>query len=397
MTQSSTSRPELLYLAPRYDPGRIEASGREHFCVKELERWADVAIEGPWQLVPSAAHRLANRIRRSLYLPRLAEKYSLNLARRQSSLALERVSIDDPDIVMSAFPGPLAFLAPTAAKVVLYTDATMASIDGEAAQPGGYDTLHGLARRSITQGHEIDRRAIARADLVICVNHWAHESVVSDYGKREDQVTTIAAGGSLPEVPEASVADDRRAPGAGEPLRLLFVGNDWWRKGGDLAIRTLQSLSRDRKVELTTMGRATSSTEGLDRVDGLFVAGELDKNTEHGRRRYDEEMRRAHVLLQPSRQEPCALVFAEACAYGLPIVTHAVGGVATAVADQLNGRLAQLASSPGSLVEAIRNIVSSPERYRSYVQAAREAFEQDLNWTVSGHRMRRALKTLLED
>ncbi len=395
MSSQGAVRPHLLYLAPRYDPHRIEASGREHFCVKELERWATVDIEGPWQLTPSFAHRLSNRVRRALHLPRLAEKYSLHLARQQSSLTEERIGLDDVDIVMSAFPAPLTFLGPTPGKAVLYTDATMASIDREAARPGGYDALHGLARRSIAFGHEIDRRAIARADLVICVNHWAHESVVSDYAKPEEQVITIPAGGSLPEVPPASIAQERRAPGAGEPLRLLFVGNDWWRKGGDLALETLEALNRDRKTELTMMGRATGPIDGLDQIDELRVVGELDKNTQRGRQCYDEEMRRAHLLLQPSRQEPCALVFAEACAYGLPVVTHAVGGVATAVADGLNGRLAALEESPGSLVDAVHEIVSSAERYTSYAHAAREAFEQELNWTVSGSRIRRALEGLL--
>jgi glycosyltransferase involved in cell wall biosynthesis len=83
------------------------------------------------------------------------------------------------------------------------------------------------------------------------------------------------------------------------------------------------------------VGAAARRVEAGDRafVRATYARlhGRLDKRNSAQRRRLEDLLRHAHVLLVPSRAESCGTVFAEAAAFGVPSLTTAVGGIPTAV------------------------------------------------------------------
>lgn len=379
-------RLRVAYLSPGSDLSAPVGSGVEHASARALAAtsWADVVPLGPFDAAPPPLERVRGWLRRHLGLPRHAEKYSLGIARRQARQAERLLAALEapPDLVLSAFPGPLAFLA-TDLPVIFYTDATMANV-----VDAGYRFLDRVSARSVAAGRELDRRALERSHLVVCRNRWAAASVVEDYGVDPSKVVVVPAGPCLPTVPDASVARDRRPPTADEPLRLLFVGLDWHRKGGDVLLETVRRLEeRGRRVALTLIG---ATPDGVPA--GVQALGRLAKDDPDDWAAFDHAFRRAHLLVQPSRREPCALVLAEAAAYGLPVVATDVGGIRTAVEPGESGLLVP-PEDPEALAEALAQ-ASRPESYGDLVHGSRRRHETLLSWPVAAREIGRALGRL---
>ena len=74
--------------------------------------------------------------------------------------------------------------------------------------------------------------------------------------------------------------------------------------------------------------------------DGLGdprVHGFISKCDPAGRRRLGDLHARAHVLIGPSGAEACAVAFAEACCYGVPVLATDTWGVSTIVRAGVTG------------------------------------------------------------
>ena len=107
------------------------------------------------------------------------------------------------------------------------------------ATPEQYDTLgefyrHRVgtgARRALQEGAQLPR--LRRAEHVVTWSVWARDGVIDGYGVPAGDVTVIPPGVDVARwqrrVPR--VVDDQR------PVRILFVGGDLVRKGGDLLLR----------------------------------------------------------------------------------------------------------------------------------------------------------------
>src|SRR5262249_1642726 len=76
-------------------------------------------------------------------------------------------------------------------------------------------------------------------------SEWAKRSLERDYGARADRITVIHPGAVLDRFPDPAV----RASWSAGPLKVLFVGGDFVRKGGDLLLDVWRRELRDR-VEL---------------------------------------------------------------------------------------------------------------------------------------------------
>ena len=74
------------------------------------------------------------------------------------------------------------------------------------------------------------------------------------------------------------------------------------------------------------------------------------------------------------------MVFSEANAYGTPVVTRAVGGVADVVRDGVNGIVLPEDAGPSSFADAIAAAWGDPDRYRDLRDGARKTYDGRLNW-----------------
>jgi glycosyltransferase involved in cell wall biosynthesis len=90
--------------------------------------------------------------------------------------------------------------------------------------------------------------------------------------------------------------------------------------------------------------------------------------------------REAAVFALPSLAEPFGMVITEAMASGLPVVAVKGGGVPTVVDDNHDGLLVP-PLNPKALAEALREILTDPERGDALGQAGRKKVCEQLDWS----------------
>ena len=227
----------------------------------------------------------------------------------------------------------------------------------------------------------IEQRAINRADLLLYSSHWAGNSAIRDFGASADKVVVLPFGANFPVVPtQAEALYHPLRPGK---CQLLFVGVEWVRKGGQIAVDTLKSLrARGIEAELTVCGCVPPS--GVEHPN-LTVIPFLDKNNSDQLAQMVALYREADFFLLPTRAECAAIAFCEASSFGLPSLTTDTGGIADFVEDGINGYRLSLMAGGEEFAAAIAKVLADPVRYQELRRTARALYEEKLNWDAWGH------------
>ncbi|MEM8748166.1 MAG: glycosyltransferase family 4 protein [Actinomycetota bacterium] len=203
----------------------------------------------------------------------------------------------------------------------------------------------------------LQRRLFESVVALQAWSHWAARSVVDDYGIDSDKVFVNPPGVHL----DRWQPVERSSPGNDGPIRVLFVGSDFARKGGhDLLSWHAASGRSDIEIDLVTR-------EPVDVRPGVRVHDDLTPNSPELLELY----RRAHVFVLPSRGECFGIAAIEAMATGLPVVQSTVGGSADIVDDGVSGLLVA-PERPGELGAAIESIVDDTTRWGSMSRRGRE-------------------------
>jgi glycosyltransferase involved in cell wall biosynthesis len=158
--------------------------------------------------------------------------------------------------------------------------------------------------------------------------------------------------------------------------RLLFIGRDWRRKGGDVAVDTVRWLrAMGIPCELTIVGSKAPAS-------AADVAPRVYANLDKRRRRHRRTLRRllseSHFLLLPTRAECFGVVCCEANAFALPVLATDVGGVP--VEEGRNGCRLPLTAGGWDFAVRIGRVLSDPGRYGELAATARETYEKRLSW-----------------
>lgn len=330
------------------------------------------------------AYPLALRLRRRLCASFLGSTYALErspkVVSEWSRIATERVmQLPRLDAVVSTSTLPVAFLESTA-PLAIWADATFHSL--RSTYPG----YASYARASIDEGDRVERAALGRASLVCYASAWAADDAVGYYGvsKRKTRVIPFGANCESPfssEVEAASFVSRRDW----SVVRFAFVGVDWHRKGGDLAVAVVRRLNEQgTKSVLSVVGcRPPLAVEDLPYVECL---GFLSKKSPLEQERLNAVMLQSHFLMLPTLAECFGLVFAEASAYALPSVARAVGGVASAVRHGHTGLLLPADADVDAYCEALQPLIRDRVRYATMCVEAYRNYADRLNWEVAGAR-----------
>jgi glycosyltransferase involved in cell wall biosynthesis len=205
--------------------------------------------------------------------------------------------------------------------------------------------------------YRLNRRMFLEADWCVGWSNWVSRSFVEDYDVPIGRTRVIPPGVDTELWRPGGVRADRK-------LRLLFVGGDFERKGGEALLRAFGETPDD--VELTIVTR----TE-LPRQDRVTVLNDLSPNDP----RLVELFRTSDVFVMPSVAETFGIAAVEAAAVGLPVVASDVGGLADIVDDGRTGYLIQPGDLYG-LASVLRRLHDDPStRRRMSVAGRRRAVE----------------------
>lgn len=290
------------------------------------------------------------------------------------------------DVLLSPGSIPLALLETRKPKV-FYTDATFAGMIGF------YDAFSGLCRETVEAGNYLEQKALESATLAVYASDWAARTAIEHYNVPADKVKVVPFGANIrcDRTPE----DIRRLAAARDTreCHLLFLGVDWERKGGDLALQTAELLNqRGLKTTLHVVGikdLAPSKKRPFVKDYGF-----ISKSTQEGRTTLDRLLSMAHFLILPTRAEAYGLVLCEACSFGTPCLVTDVGGTSTIVRDGLNGKTFPLEAGAGKYADYITEYLPAGDAYASLCASSFNEFSGRLNWDVAGRHLVKLLNEL---
>ena len=345
---------------------------------------ADVELVGNLHVPRSTRRRVRKLWARYVERKQTHPFWDVDTARGLAETARQRLADVRADVILSPSPLPLAFLTDPRPKVV-WTDATFAGLS--ATYPEFSPAR--LSRAAVRGGRAIDRAAARNATLVYA-SDWAAETAIDQCGADPRRVRTIPFGAIVEDATDDSAARDLSRP------RLLFVGVDWLRKGGDKAVAVVARL-RDRGLPATLTVVGCRPENSLPKPDFVEYVDFVDKTTAAGRARLADLYRASTFLIVPSSAEAYGLVFAEAAAFAVPSLSHRVGGIPTVVSDGVTGKLFDVADGVDAWADWVVAVVGDPVRYPTMAAAAFADARDRLNWTVAGRAMVGLLTSVAED
>ena len=156
-------------------------------------------------------------------------------------------------------------------------------------------------------------------------NQWVADSLIEDYGVPADKITPVSPGVDI-----ALYHPDPNAKANDGVVRLLFVGGDFIRKGGDLLLRWARSTRVKTPWEIHVVTR-----DQVGVTPGVTVHTGLANNSPELVQLYQS----CDVFVLPTRADCYSLVGMEAMACALPIVITSLGGIPDLVTEGETGFL----------------------------------------------------------
>jgi glycosyltransferase involved in cell wall biosynthesis len=329
------------------------------------------------------------RIKRLIYQKAFGKRYQSQrepfVARGYADQISARLA-PKVDCIFSPGSVPLARLQ-SKIPTVFYTDATFAGM------LDFYEGFSNLCAETIRNGHRLEQEALRSCSMAIYSSDWAARTAMENYNVDPKKVRVVPFGANI-ECNRST--DDIKRIISGRPkdtCKLLFLGVDWVRKGGPLVLEIAEKLNRaGLKTELHIAG--LRSLPVADLPDYVKNHGFISKSTPEGKARLEQLIAGSHFLLLPAKAEAYGLVLCEANSYGVPDIASNVGGIPTIVQQDVNGKLFPLGTSAAEHALYICNLFSSYDKYEKLALSSFSAFQQRLNWEVSGKKLMQLLNEL---
>ena len=219
--------------------------------------------------------------------------------------------------------------------------------------------------------------------MSIYISHWSSDSAIKYYNADSDKVSIVPFGAnistqkiSLEEI--KSVLRKRST----DVCKILFLGVDWFRKGGDIAIDAVRYLNEELRqpAELHIVGIDDLPVENLPPY--IINHGRISKATPEGMKKVEDLILQSHFLFIPSRADCTPIVFSEAMSHAVPCVSAATGGIPSIVNDT-NGIILSSQVEPKEYAQQIYKTFENKSYYNELALSAYHDFESRLNWDTA--------------
>jgi glycosyltransferase involved in cell wall biosynthesis len=256
---------------------------------------------------------------------------------------------------------------------------TVVSIDGTSVQMAAQQ-LEPAWRWTFAGNDLLERAIFRRAAAVTAFSQWAADSVVADHGIDPGRVHAIPPGIDLSLFPAHASRAERPA---GTPLRILFMGGEFERKGGPRLVDAfLRRFANNENVELHIATKAAR----VPHHPRIFVHLGVEA---YGPAWY-ELYRNADLFVLPTKRDQSPIAFLEAMAAGLPVITTPVGSAPEIVRDGETGFVIA-GDDPAILAERIATVLNDSGLRARLGAAGRARVERDYEEKKNAARFERVL------
>src|SRR6185312_16407724 len=301
----------------------------------------------------------------------------------------ERIDKIDGGIIFSPGTIPIAYLN-TDKPIAFWTDATFAVMENY------YQDFNGLSKRTVKNCHSYERNALKRSSLSIYSSEWAANSAIKDYCADPDKIKVIPFGSNIDLETTESDIEHNNNKKSKSICRLLFIGQNWERKGGEAAIRVAKYLNESYiKTQLTIVGCTPPENESLP--DFVQILGFVDKSKSEGKQLINKLYSENHFFILPTIAECTPIVFSEANSFGLPVITTNTGGISSIIRNDVNGRMFGNEIDIPVCAKYIYEIFTDYDRYKRFSLTSFNECVTRLNWQVAISKCTSFMRSLEKD
>jgi len=281
----------------------------------------------------------------------------------------EKLSKLDVDYVFSPGTVPISYLD-TNTPIIFWTDATFAGMINY------YESFTNLDKSSIKAGNIAEQSALDRCKYAIYSSKWAADSAINNYKVDKDKVKIIPLGGNVEH--DLNLNDIKKIIKNRDTnvCRILFIGKDWERKGGDKVVQIVTRLNEmGLKTHLDIAGCNPKIDQKLD-----FITKHGFLNGIQDRKKLDSLFYDSHFFILPTKAECYGLVLSEANSYGIPCLTTMTGGLSDVITDDVNGKLFRINDDADIYCDYILKVFNNHKKYDALALSSFKEYKKRLNW-----------------
>ena len=372
--------------AARYDPRDKQTwSGTAYYTYQQLKKYGEVEIfQFPLPKLLQEWLTMQKSINRRWFGKQSSVEFLSAYARYFSRRLTAALKKNPVDILFVSASSQMIAEVKTDIPIIYMTDATFQQLQGY------YQSFSNLPDYNIRQGIALDKRAFQKAAHCMLASDWCKQSAIHDYGMADEKITVVPCGANLDQVPmTVEIGSSQQGN-----CRLLFLGVDWERKGGAIALEAFRLLKKENTSATLRIIGCVPPVEIMPE-EGIEVIPFLDKNKAEGMQQLHQIFLDTDFLLLPTRAECAGIVFCEAAAYGIPSISTNTGGVGTYVRGGINGYALPLAAGAADYALRISQLWNNQQELTQLKQQSRQLFEQELNWDAWGEAFKKIADRLL--
>jgi len=261
---------------------------------------------------------------------------------------------------------------------VIYTDYT-ACLSAQKPAAGRSPFMPRQLKRWVA----LERRAFERTTHICTRSEFVRTSIVADYGIPPERVTAIGGGANFATLPEPISRENNGVPTA------LFIGKDFYRKGGDLLLRAF-ALVRSQLPQAQLLLLTKDAIPKNLPLDGVELI-----QPDWDRALIETLYRRADLLVLPSRLETWGDVLLEAMAYTLPCIGVAGQAMEEIIENGVTGLIVP-PEDVEALAMALSRLLGNVQLRCQLGLTARQRIEQTYTWAHVVERLGPAIKAASE-
>ncbi|MFT5193119.1 MAG: glycosyltransferase involved in cell wall biosynthesis [Cellvibrionaceae bacterium] len=232
----------------------------------------------------------------------------------------------------------------------------------------------------------LNQACYTRASHLVAWSEWTRESLIKDYDVNGDKITVIPPGVNVADWQSPEDSQEH----SDQPLRILFVGGDLKRKGGDDLLQAFSAAKAELGNTQIELHLATRSRP--QPAEGVFVYNDMQANSPELKALYHQ----ADMFCLPTYGDCLPMVLSEAAATGLPLISTNVAAIPEIVRPGQSGILVK----PGdvqAIKEAIIGLAKNPAERKRMGQTALQQTTQNFDAQANAIRLFNLLKQTVQN
>lgn len=210
---------------------------------------------------------------------------------------------------------------------------------------------------------------------IFTMSKWVADNLSTYTGIPKEKVHWVGGGINL----DTNLIEEKNKEGN----KILFVGRDFKRKGGDLVYNAFIKLKENKKdLELFIAGPKECPIGKI--TPGVHFLGDISVN------KLSEYFNKCDIFCMPSRFEAYGLVFIEALVYGLPCIGRNEFAMREFIEDGYNGYLINN-DDVGELSKKMELLLEDSE-IKSNVISNREKYIKEYSWDTVAEKIVNIIK-----